>query len=46
MPRKEEGQPFSQDGWPILRTLHRYRFVPKTSGSAILCVLWQKPETC
>jgi hypothetical protein len=42
---KEEGQPFSQDGWPFV---YGYRSCAglKESGSAVLCVLWQKPETC
>src|ERR1700688_1643127 len=42
---KEEGQPLSQDGWPLSFYSHRSCFFPKESGSAVRCVRWRKPKT-
>ena len=46
MTEKEEGQPLSQDGWPLLllRSAEAV-IIPKEAGWSALRVLWQKPET-
>jgi hypothetical protein len=47
MAEKEEGQPLSQDGWPLLllRSAEAV-IILKEAGWPALRVLWQKPETC
>jgi hypothetical protein len=45
--RKEEGQPFSQGGWPLaFFTVHRTCTHPEGGRlSSSVSVLWQKPKT-
>jgi hypothetical protein len=45
MTEKEEGQPLSQDGWPLLLLRSTEAMITlKEAGWPALRVLWQKPE--